>query len=91
MKTIHKYPVDLSRFVRRLPQETQILSVQTQDDQQFMWVLVDTEVPKVNREFVVYRTGHEIPAELEEQLFFIGTFQLNGGMLVFHLFEILDG
>lgn len=83
--TIHKFPVDLTdEFSLSLPEGAQILDVQTQGPTAQMWVLLDPFQPYVNCTFRVIGTGH--PIDDAEFLFFIGTFQLYGG-LVFHLFQ----
>ncbi len=84
-KQIWKYPVIGSSFVLRMPAHSRILSVQIQQGEPQMWVLVDLEAPCVHREFVFYGTGHPMPDDLGE---FIGTFQVKEGSLVFHLFEV---
>ncbi len=86
--TIWKFPVVIDdSFVLALPVGAKVLSVQAQNDAPNMWVLLDqdTKQPFVNRLFRVYGTGHMIQDRLT--LEFIGTFQLMGGRLVFHLFE----
>ncbi len=84
MKTIWKYPVTMGRWTQSMPVDAEILLVQVQHEEVQMWVLVDPDAIREGREFEVYGTGHSIP---ENSGKFIGTFQLEGGALVFHLFE----
>ncbi len=49
----------------------------------FIWALVDTDAPEEARVFHVRGTGH--PADALGR--YVGTFQIDGGALVFHLFE----
>lgn len=49
-----------------------------------LWVLVDPNAPEEPRSFSVYGTGHFMP---DNPGTFIGTFQMLGGDLIFHLFE----
>lgn len=92
MNTVYKYPVPITDgFYLELPAGAKVLSFQVQGggSSPYIWVLVDTERPKVRRYFRVAGTGHPIenaPADLR----FIGTIQLSGGALIFHLFEILQ-
>ena len=53
-----------------------------------MWVLFDeSETVFVDRLFRIAKTGYQISEGLHH-LQYIGTFQLAGGTLVFHVFEI---
>ena len=83
-KTIRKYPVTCGRSIQQMPAGAKILSVQVQLEEVQMWVLVDPSIPHEPREFDVYGTGHLMPSDPGK---FIGTFQLEDGALVFHLFE----
>ena len=88
MLTIHKYPFAVDDYVNiNMPRFSRVLSVQTQNDMPCVWALVDTDSPLEIKRFRLVGTGHPIK-EKEENLEFIGTFQLLGGELVFHLFEI---
>ena len=86
-KRIWKYPIEPGYLELRLPVDSQILSVQVQSEQPFLWVLVNPEDRTVSRRFKAYPTG--LPIE-DESINYIGTFQLDGGKLVFHLFEIIN-
>jgi hypothetical protein len=88
MLTIHKFPVPAAdEFDIMMPHGAQILSLQVQRDQPCIWALVDTtEVLEVRR-FKMFGTGHTITSA--KDLKFIGTFQVNGGSLVFHVFEVV--
>ncbi len=70
-----------------LPQFAKILSVKIQDDQLYMWVLVNDELPETQRKFIMARTGDPIEEDLRN-LTFIDTHRHKG--LVFHFFEILE-
>ena len=86
-KTIWKYPVTCDRWVQMMPIYAEILSVQVQNtspEEAQMWVLVDPNNPHEPREFEAYGTGYSMPSNPGK---FIGTFQLEDGASVFHLFE----
>lgn len=85
-KTIWKFDVPVvGEFSVPMPVGAQVLSVQLQHGEAKMWVLVDTAWPVEPKRFAVHGTGHPVPPNRGR---FIGTFQLDGGSLVFHLFEI---
>lgn len=86
-KTIWKYelvPNDLITI--EMPKDAQILSVNSQGDNVFLWALVDPIELTESRKFMVFGTGHDVP---DINLSFIGTFMLFKGGLVFHVFECL--
>lgn len=89
MKAIHKFPlpVETECFVP-MPRRAEVLCVQVQNGTPFVWALVDTkEKVTAKHWFFVYGTGHET----FEQGKYLGTFQLEGGALVFHVFDNGDG
>jgi len=85
MTTIWKFPIAPDTFEVELPKGARVLSVQTQGGSPFMWVLVNDQAPKEKRRFTVVGTGHD--CEHIKDWSYVGTFQLNGGALVFHLFD----
>ena len=86
MNNIFKYPVSLGEFERALPKDRRILSVQMQGDNPCLWAMVDSssEIQKVK--FIVRGTGHEFEPNTTQS--YIGTFQMAGGGLIWHLFEL---
>lgn len=88
MMTIHKFPVEPGVFTVALPRHARVLSVQTQKGHPVMWVYLDDDPDlstKEDRRFVAVGTGHN--CEVVRNMRFVGTFQLDGGELIFHLFE----
>lgn len=86
MKTIWKYPVPaIDAFSITMPAGAQFLAVQAQHENAQSWWLVDDDALLKRRYFRVHGTGHEVYSP--GALTFLGTFQLNDGELVFHLFE----
>lgn len=85
MKTIWKWEFSVKdKFTIDMPVGAKVLAVQTQAGVPCFWALVDSDAPRKMRTFRVYGTGHPCPdAPFQE---YIGTFQLSGGALVFHLF-----
>lgn len=87
MKQVNKYPVPDAEPVFRLslPATATPLAVQVQDGLPQMWVLVDTELPEVERAFALVGTGEPVPGIVEAH---VGTFQMDGGAFVFHVFAV---
>ncbi len=83
---IYKYRIPLeSEFQLSLPQKARILTVQAQQEQPHMWVLCNPKNATECRKFRFVGTGHEIKGD--EHLQYIGTFQLNAGSFIGHIFE----
>lgn len=91
MKTVYKYSVvGGGSFFLDMPEGARILSVQTQRDAPCIWALVDTNARKKVRQFILTGTGQPISCETDWSMLFIGTFQLLGGDVVLHLFEVVS-
>lgn len=69
-----------------MPAGAQVLTVQMQGVTPKIWALVDPAAPKTDRQFQVAGTGH--PVNLRPGAKYLGTFQMNDGTFVFHVFEI---
>ena len=86
MTTIYKFHLESARTTLNLPLGAQVLTVQVQYGAPCIWVRLDPTLPNVERRvFDVYGTGHTITKD--ERLTYIGTFQMQEGALVFHVFE----
>ena len=85
MRTIWKYALQVADLQTiAMPQGAQVLCVQTQSGIPQLWALVDPGAPMKERAFVTYGTGQEMPDCPDV---YIGTYQIRGGALVFHVFE----
>lgn len=84
---IHKYPLH-PNGIGHLPSGARILSVQAQRGNPYVWALVDPTKPFVEHFFEAVPTG-EAPSSPD--LEFLGTVQLDGGGLVFHIFHRIGG
>ncbi len=73
-----------------MPDGAEILTVQTQNEQAHLWAQVDPRAAKCLRTFEVFGTGHSIHYDMGVERKYIGTFQLGGGALVFHVFERIN-
>ena len=90
MRTIWKFELEtIDRQTVDLPKCAEILTVQTQRERPCLWAMVNPGADKEPRKFEIYGTGHIVPYDLVEDRKYIGTFQLQEGDLVFHLFECL--
>jgi hypothetical protein len=88
MRTIYKYGVELTDYFSiDMPTDAEILCCQIQFEKPFIWAMVNSENKLNERNFRVIGTGHLI--EEKEKLQYIDTFQINGGQLIFHLFEVI--
>lgn len=84
MKRIFKYPLQtIDAQTVHLPRGAMSLCVQVQAGP-CVWALVDDTQPTEPRIVRVIGTGHPIPDA--DKLGYVGTYQLHGGALVFHVF-----
>lgn len=90
MKKIYKFEIPvMDVFTVNMPAGAKILTVQTQFNKPVIWALVDTEESYYGKAFQLFGTGQTI--EDAEGRRYIGTFQLDAGNFVGHLFEIIRG
>lgn len=84
--TIHKYPIEVTDYATiTMPTRSRLLSVQVRNGVPCVWALVDPTAELVERRLRVFGTGH--PVDVGGGCPFVGTFQLHGGALVFHVFD----
>ncbi len=87
-RTIWKYTIDADHReqVIDMPEGAKLLHVETQGaDRPCLWALVDPFAKTEPRTFAIIGTGWHFAADGHEH---VGTFLLDGGTLVFHLFEV---
>ena len=70
--------------VIEMPAGAVILSLQMQHGMPHIWALVDESKDNEKRAFVTYGAGNRMP---ENPGAYIGTYQLDFGAFVFHVFE----
>ena len=89
MLTIYKYPLGEPRDIIQfeMPANAEILCIQTQRGTPCIWAKVETNNQLENRIFQTIGTGHPIDDDAPRE--HIGTYQLSGGALVFHVFELI--
>jgi hypothetical protein len=86
MKQIWKWALTPNCAIS-MPIGAEVLCVQTQNNLPCLWALVSPDPGELgyeHRHFRTYGTGHYMPDNPGK---YIGTFQLNNGVLVFHVFE----
>ena len=87
-QTIYKYTLEIADINKiEMPYDAEILCVQVQYAVPRIWALVDPDpaLPKQTRTIRIVGTGHQIEEGIID---YIGSFQLLGGDLIFHVFEI---
>ena len=85
MKKIYKYPLALEdKQTIQMPKGSSILCVQTQHGKPCLWAMVDHRVPSIDVKIEIYGTGETVSQP--DWLRYIGTFQINGGYEVYHVF-----
>lgn len=90
MKRIFKYPLETTdQQVIHMPRDAGPLCVQVQQSGPCLWAMVDDTEPIEPRTVRVIGTGHPIPDAIG--LIYVGTYQLCGGALVFHVFMVPTG
>lgn len=86
MKRVYKYPLSIVDFqTLGMPADAKLLTVQAQRNQPCLWALVDTERAQEEVTLRLVGTGHEF--EDADQWEHLGSFQLDAGLLVFHVFR----
>jgi hypothetical protein len=85
MRTIYKYELTPNGIVADMPRGAEVLTVQVQHGKPCIWAMVDPDAPTHTRHFRVIGTGHRFEADVLRSMY-VGTFQLEGGSLVFHVF-----
>ena len=86
MKTIHKYSLDTTRedkITVMMPRVAKIVMVGSQNGQPFLWAIVDTEWPLIERHYRLIATGQPIPGGYHH----VASFTRNNGESTWHLFE----
>lgn len=84
MKTIYKFTLRISdEQILEIPNDGEILSVQMQNGEPQIWVMVESDDYITQRHFRIFGTGHEVSGNLK----FIGTVHIE--TFVWHLFEEL--
>jgi len=89
MKTIFKYKLRFPSVIEDIefPKGAELLDAQVVDEEIFVWAKVDPEAELETRTIRTLGTGHQVPED--ENLKHIGTTQMLGGKLIWHVFEVI--
>ena len=97
-RTIWKFELDIvDSQVMLMPRGAKILTVQTQlvvepqdhnHVEPHIWALVDPQTELVGHGFLVAGTGHTIDTKDAISGEYVGTFQMHGGALIWHVFDM---
>ncbi len=89
-KRIFKYQLETTGFQTiQMREGDEILCIQAQNEVPCIWVLSDPYAPFKERMFEIFGTGQQLPEKTNRM--YLGTYQLQGGALVFHCFECFAG
>jgi hypothetical protein len=85
VKCIYKYKIiEFGNFSLFMPAGAEILCVQMQGTNPCIWAIVEPEATLVQRSFCVRGTGNNFDGT---EVRYIGTFQAEEGIFIWHLFE----
>ena len=82
-KTIWKFPLKGPRCSIEMPEGATVLTVQAQFEEPMIWAEVDPAAKKIKRKFLSVPTGAAFD---HDGAHYVGTFQIRGGALVFHVY-----
>lgn len=87
MKTIHKWVLEVKDWqIIAIDGGATVLSVQEQNGRICLWAIVDPSAPKADVGVRVIGTGNLIQPSLIDRIKHVGSVQLVGGAMVFHVF-----
>lgn len=87
MKTIWKFQLKVDDFqTLEIPKDSKLLAVQTQGETPCLWALVSPENQRESIEIMTIGTGHPVEKDFKGK--YLGTYQLFGGVLIFHVFLV---
>lgn len=88
-KKIFKYPLNASSVeqIIQMPYDAQILDVQIQGGNLFLWAIVDPAKDNLTYKFHVFGTGWALPYRFSNRYKHLKTVQ--DGVFVWHVFEVI--
>lgn len=70
MKVIYKYRLPFMEVSKvQMPAHSNIIRIEGLDGAIWMWAIVDTEEPLVERTFHLFKTGGEMPDDIDSYLY----------------------
>lgn len=86
MSVIWKFALNpVKEQTLQMPAGAKVLHVAVQYDNLYLWAQCDTDVPKEDRSFLIFGTGHEVDDSKVGD--YLGTGMIYGGQIVCHVFE----
>lgn len=83
---IWKWTLEITdRQELHMPVGAKLLTVQMQHGKPCIWALCDENHERALRTIAIYGTGNPMPENPGE---YVGTFQVDSGLLVFHVFGV---
>ena len=90
MLTVFKYQLPLGDYFKlALPKGARVLTADMQNGQPCLWALINPDNKTEKRLFRFVGTGQMIEDSLK-RLEFVATFQMEGGSLTLHIFEVKE-
>lgn len=88
-KSIYKYELMITNTQKvELPVGAEILTVQLQFESPCLWALVEPDQTETETRVIeIFGTGHTITDDIGVSRKYINTFQTEGGVYIFHVFE----
>jgi hypothetical protein len=87
-KTIWKFELKITdNQTIVMPVNSEILTVQAQNEIPYIWALVDPTETRENRFIEMFGTGRDVHYDMGVSRNYLGTYQLHDSSLVFHVFE----
>lgn len=87
MKRIFKYALRTTDIqIVHMPKDAEVLTVQVQNGIPCIWAIVGESDPLVRMEVETFGTGRTMPESPLRNRKYIGTYQLDDGRIVFHVF-----
>ena len=84
MRVIWKYPLRITdQQTIKIPFGAEILGVQAQRDQPVLYALVEPTAKSIDTEILTFSTGQYFT---EENIYYRGTYLINNGSFVGHVF-----
>ena len=89
IERVYKYELPLGDWTSiTMPDGAEVLCVQLQHGLPRLWARIKVDAPPVVHHFRIAGTGHDLGSNVGRH---VGSFQLQGGALVFHVFADATG
>ena len=89
-KQIWKFKLPFDSTKIDMPFGADILTVQVQNEQAYIWAMVNPLNSLKPRYFQTFSTGENIKSNADNKNQYIGTYQLEDGLFVYHVFERIN-